>query len=209
MEWIRSYLNVKPNTFINLTINVIPRYYRCYLLHLWLNGYKVWSFSKNLKSHVHLTETMVLQFQVWSKFVSQRIPDNALNKALTAIKLLLLDTMSNIGEKLISLYRVLGLIDNCTCFFQTLSILHQCQRISSKINLANINLFKVNSRNTIKRYEICSKSTLKTPERRQLRRSCAFITEQQNNGSFPWKNLHKISNCVFLNQIRCSYISST
>ena len=36
---------------------------------------------------------------------------------------------------------------------------------------ANICLFKVNNRNTRKRYEICSKLTIKTPERRQKRRS--------------------------------------
>ena len=34
-------------------------------------------------------------------------------------------------------------------------------------NPANIYLFKVNNRNTRKRYEICSKLTIKTPERRQ------------------------------------------
>ena len=32
---------------------------------------------------------------------------------------------------------------------------------------ANIYLFKVNNRNTRKRFEICSKLTIKTPERRQ------------------------------------------
>ena len=34
--------------------------------------------------------------------------------------------------------------------------------------LANIYLFKVNNRNTRKRYEICSKLTIKILERRQL-----------------------------------------
>ena len=33
-------------------------------------------------------------------------------------------------------------------------------------NPANIYLFKVNNRNTSKKSEICSKSTIKTPERR-------------------------------------------
>ena len=35
----------------------------------------------------------------------------------------------------------------------------------------NIFLFKVNNRNTKKRCEICSKLTIKAPERRQRRRS--------------------------------------
>ena len=34
-------------------------------------------------------------------------------------------------------------------------------------NPANICLFKVNNRNTRKRFEICSKLTIKTPEQRQ------------------------------------------
>ena len=34
-------------------------------------------------------------------------------------------------------------------------------------NPANIHVFKVNNRNTGKRCEICSKSTIKIPERRQ------------------------------------------
>ena len=40
---------------------------------------------------------------------------------------------------------------------------------------ANIHLFKVNSRSTRQRCEICSKLTVKTPERRLWRRSCVFI----------------------------------
>ena len=40
---------------------------------------------------------------------------------------------------------------------------------------ANIYLLKVNNRNTRKRSEICSKVTIKTPERRQWRRSGVFI----------------------------------
>ena len=36
-------------------------------------------------------------------------------------------------------------------------------------------MFKVNSRNTRPRYEICSKLTIKTPERRQWRRPGVFI----------------------------------
>ena len=36
-------------------------------------------------------------------------------------------------------------------------------------------MFKVNSRNTRARFEICSELTLKTPELRQWRRSGVFI----------------------------------
>ena len=36
-------------------------------------------------------------------------------------------------------------------------------------------LFKVNNRKTSTRREICSKLTIKTPERRQWRRSSVFI----------------------------------
>ena len=46
---------------------------------------------------------------------------------------------------------------------------------SFKHNPTNINLFKVNNRNTRKRCEICSKLTIKKPERRQQRRSGVFI----------------------------------
>ena len=40
---------------------------------------------------------------------------------------------------------------------------------------ANMYLFKVNSRNIRKRYKICSKLTIKTPERRHWRQSGVFI----------------------------------
>ena len=42
-------------------------------------------------------------------------------------------------------------------------------------NPAGIYLIKVNNRNTRNRCEICSKLTIKTPERRQWRRSGVFI----------------------------------
>ena len=45
----------------------------------------------------------------------------------------------------------------------------------SKIHLAGNNMFKVNNRNTRTRYEICSKLTTKTLERRQWRRSGVVI----------------------------------
>ena len=40
---------------------------------------------------------------------------------------------------------------------------------------ADFHLLKVNNRNTRKRYEICSKRTIKTPKRRHWRRSGVFI----------------------------------
>ena len=40
---------------------------------------------------------------------------------------------------------------------------------------ANIYLLKVNNRNTRKRCETCSKLTIKTPERRQWRRSSLLL----------------------------------
>ena len=43
------------------------------------------------------------------------------------------------------------------------------------IKPANIYLFKVNNRDTIKRFETCSKLTIKTPEQRQQRCSGVFI----------------------------------
>ena len=44
-----------------------------------------------------------------------------------------------------------------------------------RLNPANINLFKVNNRNTRKRCKIYSKLTVKTPERRHWRHSGVFI----------------------------------
>ena len=44
-------------------------------------------------------------------------------------------------------------------------------------NPANIYLFKVKYKNTRKRCEICSKLTIKTPERRQCRHSGVFIVD--------------------------------
>ena len=47
--------------------------------------------------------------------------------------------------------------------------------ITFKINPANFYMFKVNIRNSIKRCEICSKLAIKTPKRRQWRRTGVFI----------------------------------
>ena len=45
---------------------------------------------------------------------------------------------------------------------------------------ASIYLFKVNKRNSGKGFEICSKLTIKTPERRHCRRSGVFIVKFEN-----------------------------
>ena len=45
---------------------------------------------------------------------------------------------------------------------------------------ADIYLLKDNNINTITKYEICSKLTIKTPERHQWRRSGVFIVNFQN-----------------------------
>ena len=49
---------------------------------------------------------------------------------------------------------------------------------------ANIYLLKGNYRNTRKRCEICSKFTLKTPERRQRCRSSVFIVNFKLSSHF-------------------------
>ena len=49
---------------------------------------------------------------------------------------------------------------------------------------ANIYLFKVNNRNSRKRCEVCSKLTIKTPERRQWRHSGVFIVNFEHTSSF-------------------------
>ena len=49
-----------------------------------------------------------------------------------------------------------------------------------KYNSANIYLFKINKRNSIKRREICSKLTIKTPERPQWPRSSVFVINLEN-----------------------------
>ena len=56
-----------------------------------------------------------------------------------------------------------------------------------KSNPAGICLLKVNNRNTRARCEICSKLIIKTPERRQWRRSGVFIV-----------NFEQISNLVLV-----------
>ena len=65
----------------------------------------------------------------------------------------------------------LHIIRFCTQFW---NILKAFEKILST-NPANIYLLKVNKRNTRKRCEICSKLTVKTPERRQWFRSGVFI----------------------------------
>ena len=54
------------------------------------------------------------------------------------------------------------------------SFLMSCQKNIARSNPAGIYLLKVNNRNT-RTCEICSKLTIKIPERRQRRRSSIFI----------------------------------
>ena len=51
------------------------------------------------------------------------------------------------------------------CFCKICSI-HEILPLRTNYNPAKIYLFKVNNRGTRKRYEICSKLTINTPERR-------------------------------------------
>ena len=51
---------------------------------------------------------------------------------------------------------------------------------------ANIYLFKVNSRNTKKRCEICSKLTIKIPEQRQMLK-CCIINNRNERRYRQWK----------------------
>ena len=51
---------------------------------------------------------------------------------------------------------------------------------TAKCSVAGIYLLKVNDRNTSARCEICSKLTIKIPERRHWRRSGVFIVNFEN-----------------------------
>ena len=74
-----------------------------------------------------------------------------------------------------------------------------------KLIPTNIFLFKVNNRNTRKRFEICSKLILKTPERRQWRRSVVFIVNSEQilhivlvNGSWDIVQLSNFNRKIFM-----------
>ena len=56
-----------------------------------------------------------------------------------------------------------------------LAFWHSENTWSSKLSPIGIHLLKINNRNTRTRCEICSKLTIKTPERRHWRRSGVFI----------------------------------
>ena len=56
--------------------------------------------------------------------------------------------------------------------------------IPFKHNPANIYLLEVNNRNARKRYEVCSKLTIKTPAWRHWRRSGVFIVNLEHNSHF-------------------------
>ena len=53
-----------------------------------------------------------------------------------------------------------------------------------RVNWVNTNLFKVNNTNSRKRCEICSKLAIKTPEKRQRRRSGVFIVILNKSHTF-------------------------
>ena len=61
-----------------------------------------------------------------------------------------------------------------------------------------IYLFKVNKRNTITRCEICSKLTIKTPERRQSRRSGVFSVNFGRRSGVFIVNFEHISHLVIV-----------
>ena len=61
----------------------------------------------------------------------------------------------------------------------------------SEQNQANIYLLKVNNRNTRKRCEICSKLTLKTPERRQRRQRHRSIFSSASIVDFEQVNVSR------------------
>ena len=54
-----------------------------------------------------------------------------------------------------------------------------CQKSNFAHDLAGNYMFKVNNRNNRTRCEICSKLTIKTPERRHWRRSDVFIVNSE------------------------------
>ena len=60
----------------------------------------------------------------------------------------------------------------------------QCNSNGFKTVPANISMFKVNKRYTRKRCEICSKLTIKTPERRQWRHSGVFVINFEHISQF-------------------------
>ena len=51
-------------------------------------------------------------------------------------------------------------------------------------NPAGIYLLKFNNRSTRRKFEICSKLTIKTPQRRQWRRSGVFIVNFEHTSHF-------------------------
>ena len=74
------------------------------------------------------------------------------------------------------------------------------------IHPASIYLFKVNNKNTRKKYEICSKLTIKTPERQ--RRSGVFIVNFEHISQFShylhWSYIVKLPSIVEFEKIICS-----
>ena len=59
-------------------------------------------------------------------------------------------------------------------------------------NPGNIHMFKVNSGNSRKRHEICSKLTVKASKRRHSRPSSVFIFNVENNLMLAGKSLERL-----------------
>ena len=81
-------------------------------------------------------------------------------------------------------YKVCQVLQSVTvCYYKVPQVLQSVTFITKwdvnksffQYNSCNIYFFKVNHRNTTKRCEICSKLTIKTPERRHWDRSGVFI----------------------------------
>ena len=84
------------------------------------------------------------------------------------------------GHHLRLLYTViLAIAQGVHFFIQTFRSSHSSFIIPAGINLF-INLFKVHNRNTRTKCEICSKLTIRTPERRLLYPSGVFIVNSEH-----------------------------
>ena len=74
------------------------------------------------------------------------------------------------------LTEIVYILQNATAPCHNIFFVKSCHRAIQ----AGIYLVKVNNRNTRTRCEICSEFTIKTPERRQWRRSAVFLVNFEN-----------------------------
>ena len=74
-------------------------------------------------------------------------------------------------------------IESFTGCFTKIFLGRKCQK-ENALMPAGIYLLKVGNRNTRTRCQICSKLTIKTPERRQWRRSGIFIVSSEHISHF-------------------------